>query len=407
MKNSTQKNKRIIFITRRFPYFKTEAFIESEIVELALEFDEILIFPSEVSDDIRSVPSNVRVLDDFARSYQNKGKRALSTLCSTYFWFSIFRHLRRIRSTKDIISILRFCSNVKCYERYFLNFDFQKGDLVYTYWFTEAPVAFIRLREHLNLGISIVSRAHRFDLYEKLPTTVRFWPYRKFALEHIDRVYSISEDGKDYLEKNYGVIGKVDVAKLGVFDRNKLSPSSSRDNICIVSVSRVVVMKRVDLIAEVVSAYAKQHKSLSITWIHFGDGEQLELVKSRIPKLSNLTVDLRGMVPNSEIYHFYEISPVSLFINLSTSEGIPVSIMEAQSYGIPVIATDVGGTSEIVNQRNGVLLHAKPTLDEVLEAIEFVLVQKMERADIKKWWDNNFNAEKNYKEFVRDLKKIQ
>ena len=45
--------------------------------------------------------------------------------------------------------------------------------------------------------------------------------------------------------------------------------------------------------------------------------------------------------------------PVDLFLTVSANEGIPVSIMEAQSFGIPVIATDVGGISEIVNNVNG------------------------------------------------------
>lgn len=41
---------------------------------------------------------------------------------------------------------------------------------------------------------------------------------------------------------------------------------------------------------------------------------------------------------------------------MSDSEGIPVSIMEAMSFGIPVIARNVGGMSEIVNEENGLLL---------------------------------------------------
>lgn len=45
-----------------------------------------------------------------------------------------------------------------------------------------------------------------------------------------------------------------------------------------------------------------------------------------------------------------------LFVNMSLSEGIPVSIMEAISFGIPIIATNVGGNAEIVNDETGVLI---------------------------------------------------
>ena len=67
-----------------------------------------------------------------------------------------------------------------------------------------------------------------------------------------------------------------------------------------------------------------------------------------------------GYVPNVEIMQFMEESNVDVFINLSTSEGVPVSIMEAQSYGIPVIATNVGGTGEIIDKDNGILLSHAP-----------------------------------------------
>jgi len=43
-------------------------------------------------------------------------------------------------------------------------------------------------------------------------------------------------------------------------------------------------------------------------------------------------------------------------MNLSETEGIPVSIMEAQSAGVPILATNLGGTSEIVNNENGFLV---------------------------------------------------
>lgn len=57
-------------------------------------------------------------------------------------------------------------------------------------------------------------------------------------------------------------------------------------------------------------------------------------------------------------------------MNLSTSEGVPVSIMEVQSYGIPVIATNVGGTGEIIDKDNGILLPSCPSLEDVVAALE-------------------------------------
>ena len=46
--------------------------------------------------------------------------------------------------------------------------------------------------------------------------------------------------------------------------------------------------------------------------------------------------------------------------------------MEALAHGIPIITTDVGGCYETWN-RNGVLLSANPSLEEIKAAIEMII----------------------------------
>ena len=64
---------------------------------------------------------------------------------------------------------------------------------------------------------------------------------------------------------------------------------------------------------------------------------------------SNLRWTLHGQVPNAEVFNTYRSRPTDLFANTSLSEGIPVSIMEAQSCGIPILAPAVGGIPESGN----------------------------------------------------------
>src|SRR5690606_35919751 len=94
------------------------------------------------------------------------------------------------------------------------------------------------------------------------------------------------------------------------------------------------------------ASLANRLSHYAIQWHHFGDGPQMSLLEREKSEISikNLTITLHGRVENSKIYDFYRYNPVDLFINLSSSEGIPVSIMEAISCGIPVVATNVGGT---------------------------------------------------------------
>jgi glycosyltransferase involved in cell wall biosynthesis len=98
-----------------------------------------------------------------------------------------------------------------------------------------------------------------------------------------------------------------------------------------------------------------------------------------------------------------------LFVNLSDSEGLPVAIMEAMSAGVPVVATDVGGTAEIVSSaKSGVLLEPDPAVADISAAIE--AFTDMPDAEYSAYahaawstWNLEFNAEVNYSRFVAQV----
>ena len=116
---------------------------------------------------------------------------------------------------------------------------------------------------------------------------------------------------------------------------------------------------------------------------------------------------LLGNVQNSEIQKFYSKNNVDIFINFSNSEGIPVSIMEALSYGIPVVATDVGGTSEIVTSSVGALIHSNANTEELSRVIENV-IRRFSTNDAQKIhdiWKNKYSALTNYNTFIRSLER--
>ena len=84
--------------------------------------------------------------------------------------------------------------------------------------------------------------------------------------------------------------------------------------------------------------------------------------------------------------------------------------MEAQSFGIPVIATAVGGTPEIVTEKVGILLSENPSPEEIARAIKFFIdhpeITKQMRSNSIENWEKNFNAEKNFSEFAKYLKMV-
>ena len=217
----------------------------------------------------------------------------------------------------------------------------------------------------------------------------------------------ISEDGLDYMIEKYPQYKeKYKLSYLGV--ENDSEPNfnySVKDEYTVVSCSRVVEVKRIDLISKALS----QITDKKINWIHFGYGPLFDEVKkhaeANLPE--NVTYNFRGMVPNSEVLEFYKNNFVDCLINVSSSEGLPVSIMEAVSYGIPIVATDVGGTSEIINPQTGVLLSENPEITEIKDGIVEVLngysKNPSKRASVRDYWLNHFDAKVNYETFVSEI----
>ena len=100
-----------------------------------------------------------------------------------------------------------------------------------------------------------------------------------------------------------------------------------------------------------------------------------------------------------------------MFINVSTTEGTPVSIMEAISCGIPVIATSVGGNVEIVQERNGYLLDKNPTPEEIGMALLRICDEREEvlkkRQGSRGVWLERYNETTNFDAFAQKLVEIR
>ena len=83
--------------------------------------------------------------------------------------------------------------------------------------------------------------------------------------------------------------------------------------------------------------------------------------------------------------------------------------MEATSFGIPVIATNTGGTSEIVDNKNGALIDVDFEPVKVAKKIDHI--RKLDindylklREESRKKWEERFEAISNYKEFAKKIK---
>ncbi|HEY1047219.1 MAG TPA: glycosyltransferase, partial [Bacteroidia bacterium] len=195
------------------------------------------------------------------------------------------------------------------------------------------------------------------------------------------------------------------------FYHEKLNPFE-KDELVIVSCAKIRDVKRIHLIAE-----ALMHIDIPCKWFHLGD-ENLDAKNDEsIPKYikakeelihsKHIQMTAMGAKDNEDIYKFYEFTPITAFISVSASEGIPVSMMEAISFGIPVISTDVGGCKEIVTPNSGTLIPKDSSPEQIAKSILDFYSSNMNsiefRQKVREYWLKTFDMRSNYKQLFEIL----
>lgn len=126
--------------------------------------------------------------------------------------------------------------------------------------------------------------------------------------------------------------------------------------------------------AALIRCFARLHeKDPNTKLLLLGDGDQHQklIALAEELKVAN-AVTFTGNVPNTEDY--YAVS--DLYVQCSHREAMPLSVLEAMATGLPIVSTDVGGLSDVV-QDNGILV---PDNDEeaLYQAIEQIYKQSPE-----------------------------
>jgi glycosyltransferase involved in cell wall biosynthesis len=403
-------NKVLNIFTIDFPYGSGESFLKHEIDILSKEFDKIVVFPMNFKDTTikYDLPNNIEIKHENIFEPYNR----LSVLSKNIFLIAgiFLNEVFNSGYSKYYIFYFKKQLNILLHRinaanKLGLQFNSSQNHLVYTYWFTQWTLIF-SLINHKQKNVALYTRIHGMDVYEDQHTEKNFFfPFRILQSKQIKQVLAISENGKQHLVKMSPQFkDKVIVNRLGVL-HTALNPVNRSNEFVLVSCSSFQKYKRVELIVE-----ALKKVDLKIKWIHFGDSEERAIVESAIKDIpSNVLIELRGYVTNQQLMDFYKNDPVDLFINVSETEGIPVSIMEAMSFGIPCIATNVGGVNEIVNYKNGFLIEKNFANNIIADTIKIhngssASTKEAFRTEAFNTWASKFDQKKNCKELIEVLK---
>lgn len=406
-------DKNLCIFTINFPYSTEENFLYNEVMHLSQRFKTIELFPMhfEGMEQCYQLPMNVkvnrfnmfqpynRVHELFVNFFSIVGIYTTEILSAPY----------RVRYLKEFVpSLNNLLHKIAMARSFNTTFKLGANTVYYTYWFNQWTFLLALVNKKHQM-LPLYTRIHGSDVYEEQHREKSFFfPFRIFQLRQLKKVIAISANGKAHLDKVNNIRSdKTLISRLGVPDKGH-NPELKNGTFRIVSCSAFQKYKRVHLIARIL-----EHMRYTVEWVHFGDGELrneiLEIAKT-LPE--TVSFKWMGQKSNEELMQFYQNCHVDLFINVSETEGIPVTIMEALSFGIPVIAPRVGGIAEIINVDNGYLIEKDfdPAvvcrIIEELRDAEFSKTSAMRHAAKRSWQDNYF-SEKNYNrlaDILRDEK---
>lgn len=420
MKNSEAET--MIFFSLHYPYHFTDSYLDEEINLLAARFKKIVIITANTyTEEKRPVPPNA-VVYRFSPKADVATKSKSTKLLLTPGFYRIL--LRTIFKYKIGLNAARFKELFAFYSRALATKDFlekvieeQQLDknnlLIYTYWMIESTMASVMLKEE-NAGVKVISKAHSQDVYfDRSP--VGYHPFAKYIFKGLNHLFFISDNARNYFVAKHGINVKeqqrLSISRIGIKGPDSVIAKKKQNVLRIVSVAYIQKIKRVDLIIDALALIS----NVTIEWYHAGHSNQNEADFEAIKKYaadklgvhSNISFTFLGKTGKEDLFRLYADKNFDLFLNVSETEGIPVSMMEAMSYSVPVIGTNVGGVAEIVEDgKNGFLLSPYPNATEVQRSILnfWALTEEQYNAmrqSAYDTWHNKYSADVNYNEMVK------
>lgn len=390
-------------------------FVLNEIDLLRKAFDEVYLICLKAScgfDEIEQY-SNVHVYSISLMRLYSKVWLFFPELFSGYFWKDV--HI----AINNHIADFKYCKTTVMYSicgRYFarvasriIDSDKESKWFVESYWLSGPACAAAHVKKKYP-NVTSFSRLHSAEA-DYIRNKYSICQYKYFLEKYLDYIFFVSNKGKqqyqwilkEYYNKEIDNTTRI-VNYLGVKkNNNTISPKSTDGIFRIVSCSRVTPLKRVELLASVFS----QWKEGQIQWTHIGGGEGFNGIESIIAESNHGAANciLLGNCSNEKVLSYYQNNHIDAFINISTFEGLPVSIMEALSYGIPIIATDAGGTKELVDERNGILLKNDLSAEDIIHAVQLLIeMNEKDYDDLKRGayqvYHDKLRANSNYEKLL-------
>jgi len=399
------KNKNLIILTESYPFSGGEQFLIREYFYVAKHFEKVYVFPAKVSTSLNPLlPENLIIIDDLSKEIVNSKLdyiRNFIPILSVLF-IELKNKKRRNAFSKrfsyHLSEILLAIKSEKIFNKKLQQIGAEKNTTFHSAWMNKHALmlSIAKFKNHIS---EFTFRVHGYDIFLERREN-NYMPFEVFIYKHAKHIILNSKYSFNYKKAQNIYSEKLRLNYFGI-ENNENSPFKDSEVFVLVSCSDIIPLKRVELIAEALSFVTYKLK-----WIHFGDGEKMKDITRLCATLpSNVEYELKGKTSNEEIMEFYRGNMINLFIHVSRTEGLGFALVEAQSFGIPILACAAGGVVDVVNEETGKLLPIQITSKELSEEIlgfkESKLNEKEFRKTVKSFFNKTFSIEKTNSNFVK------
>jgi glycosyltransferase involved in cell wall biosynthesis len=217
-----------------------------------------------------------------------------------------------------------------------------------------------------------------------------FQPFRDLQFAFLQQAIGVNNHALEALHASYPEhLEKFSLNRLGTRDMGMGAMPSEGQRLTILTIGDARPVKGMDRMGDVL----KLLYPTPVTWVHVG-----ELAEGSVGSdygLPHLEISQHPTMRHEELMAWLPTQKNHVYVIPSLHEGVPSTLLEAMSLGIPSLGADVGGIGEALSDDVGILLptwSAEEAAKAVVELASASWQSPEKRSQIRAHWQAKFDS---------------
>ena len=393
--------RRVALISSTFPFGQGEEFLVAELMGLQSQGIEISVITMWPRGNLNS--AHLRLMDKHFALQKNRIdlKIFLQSFIQDLF---LSRNLNPFNTRSLLKRLIRNSVATALAPQLVQIVKREQFDHIHAYWASGASTLAMKTSD--MSGVEWSFTCHSGDIIEGLNLVSK--------VKSAKSIRCISLLGKQLLENRTYQNPFTRVIHLGVVvpELSSINQTPKKSNFTIACVASLIPIKDHKTLIRALRIAVSQGAEIFLEII--GEGPLKDTLVTLVieSELSDY-VSFLGYIPNEELREMYKSGRFDLIVLPSSTaktgqqEGIPVSLMEAMSFGLPILSTSTGAVTELIPDSIGLLVNPSDPVQFAEKLIEFYSMSNNERRNLglkcHKIILENFDIQKTSKEFFQFL----